>query len=411
MDSIDIEVILKKHNTTSKSDIIRICNLYLLTKTLKHGSTFTQFSNVENSILYDDVEKIIINNSSQENDCNIDLSKAIINWYIYTLNKHGPQNDNCVDESGEEINLSTQWILPCFDMNNLWETLIYDSNIKEDLLKYAITIMKFADKGIDANVIACNRVILLHGPPGSGKTSLCKALSHKLSIRMQKRYKQTVLVEINSHSLFSKWFSESGKLVTKMFTRIKEIIEDPNILVCMLIDEVESLAHARDLCISGNEPSDSVRVVNAVLTQIDQIKGHSNVLILATSNMTAAIDIAFVDRADIKQYLGLPSATTIFHIYHSCIEELIKAGVIQKKTEFEDCESLKRKNCSSSDNMAKHLMDVSQASVGLSGRALRKIPFLAYALFLNGNSVNLEQFFEAINGESYCSGIPAKNTF
>lgn len=46
--------------------------------------------------------------------------------------------------------------------------------------------------------------------------------------------------------------------------------------------------------------------------------------------------------------------------------------------------------------MAKHLMDVSQASVGLSGRALRKIPFLAYALFLNGNSVNLEQFFEAM---------------
>lgn len=113
-----------------------------------------------------------------------------------------------------------------------------------------------------------------------------------------------------------------------MFTRIKEIIEDPNILVCMLIDEVESLAHARDLCISGNEPSDSVRVVNAVLTQIDQIKGHSNVLILATSNMTAAIDIAFVDRADIKQYLGLPSATTIFHIYHSCIEELIKVCAI-----------------------------------------------------------------------------------
>lgn len=109
-----------------------------------------------------------------------------------------------------------------------------------------------------------------------------------------------------------------------MFTKIKEIIEDSNILVCVLIDEIESLAHARDQCMSGNEPSDSIRVVNAVLTQIDQIKRHPNVLILATSNMTGAIDIAFVDRADVKQYLGLPSANAIFHIYYSCIEELLK---------------------------------------------------------------------------------------
>lgn len=75
---------------------------------------------------------------------------------------------------------------------------------------------------------------------------------------------------------------------------------------------------------SGTEPSDSIRVVNAVLTQIDQIKCYSNVLILATSNMTQTIDLAFVDRADIKQYLGLPSVPAIYKIYMSCLEELMK---------------------------------------------------------------------------------------
>lgn len=74
----------------------------------------------------------------------------------------------------------------------------------------------------------------------------------------------------------------------------------------------------------GNEPSDSIRVVNAVLTQVDQIKRFPNVLILATSNMTETIDIAFVDRADIKQYLGIPSVPAIYKIYYSCIQELFK---------------------------------------------------------------------------------------
>jgi hypothetical protein len=52
---------------------------------------------------------------------------------------------------------------------------------------------------------------------------------------------------------------------------------------------VESLSAARKAAMHGSEPSDAIRVVNALLT--------------------AAIDDAFMDRADLKLHVGLPSAS------------------------------------------------------------------------------------------------------
>ena len=230
-----------------------------------------------------------------------------------------------------------------------------------------------------------------------------RGLAHKLAIRLSGRFTSAALLEINAHSLFSKWFSESGKLVQQLFGVIQEMVEEEDAFVAVLIDEVESLSAARKAAMAGNEPSDSIRAVNALLTQIDALKRYPNVLVLTTSNITGAIDLAFVDRADIKQYIPLPSYRARFQILHSCLAELVRRGIVEPgggddraTTSIASCSTpgtAESESVGSSDSL---LAEAALRAEGLSGRALRKLPFQAHAFYIHKPRCSMRQFLHAL---------------
>lgn len=115
------------------------------------------------------------------------------------------------------------------------------------------------------------------------------ALAQKVAIRLSIRFSQSKLIEVNTSSLFSRYFSESSKLVFALFSEIYELTLDEEIFVCVLIDEVESITTARTKTI-GSEPSDAMRVVNVLLTQLDRMKTRPNILVMATSNLPEISD-------------------------------------------------------------------------------------------------------------------------
>ncbi|NXV78338.1 PCH2 protein, partial [Atlantisia rogersi] len=399
-DSLPIHVeVHQKSSSAAKKEDIRMSVLKLLNR---HNIVFGDYkwTEFDDGFLNSNVQSVsIVDTDLKLKDRQpIDLSKSSLSLHIFHLNEEGPSSEN-LEEENEDIIAANHWVLPAAEFHGLWESLIYDAEVKSHLLDYVTTTLLFSDKNVDSNLISWNRVVLLHGPPGTGKTSLCKALAQKLTIRLSYRYRYGQLIEINSHSLFSKWFSESGKLVTKMFQKIRELIEDKDALVFVLIDEVESLTAARSAFKAGTEPSDAIRVVNAVLTQIDQIKRYPNVVILTTSNITEKIDMAFVDRADIKQYIGPPSTAAIFRIYISCLEELMKCQIIYPRQQLLTLRELEmigfvENNVS---RLSLVLKEISRRSEGLSGRVLRKLPFLAHALYIQSPSVTMAVFLQALS--------------
>ena len=268
-------------------------------------------------------------------------------------------DEPCEEIEGDEgIASFTEYFLPSVHFEGLWESLRYDldgdgpgTGVKEQLLSYSRSALLFGALGVDHNVVAWNRLILLHGPPGTGKTSLCKALAQKLAVRhfstsfspedgrpggLHGEAGFSKLIEINAHSLFSKWFSESGKLVSKLFQQIRDLAElaldledrSRSSLVFVLIDEVESLATARRQSIQGGEPSDGVRAVNALLTQLDQLRQYPNVYVMCTSNVSEAIDEAFLDRADLRIHLGNPGASARYQILAQALNEMVRVGLL-----------------------------------------------------------------------------------
>jgi hypothetical protein len=161
-------------------------------------------------------------------------------------------------------------------------------------------------------------------------------------------------------------------------------------------------------------------------------------MVLTTSNITEAIDLAFVDRADIKAYVGPPGFEARCAIITSSINELIAKGLVQladneaaglptiqamreraKEHGFDDLEawgrwcykeyvshqnavgwnpdgSCKQPYIPLDDARFSYALILTEAE-GFSGRALRKLPFLGYALAHTNGRCSLSQFMNGFD--------------
>ncbi|MFC7141818.1 AAA family ATPase [Halosimplex aquaticum] len=179
--------------------------------------------------------------------------------------------------------------------------------VKEELRQDIVRPMREEPKKAEKFDIPLPNV-LLHGPPGTGKTYLAKALAEELGFPF---------VNLSGSDITSKWVNESADQVGQLFEEAESLAEDIGGAMIFL-DELDAVLPERQM----DSHEEDRKVVNEFLSHL-QKSSRERVLFVGATNKRDDLDSAAVrnGRMDKEIFVGEPDYEARVEIFDAQLDE------------------------------------------------------------------------------------------
>jgi len=185
-----------------------------------------------------------------------------------------------------------------------WNDIAGLESVIEELCETVILPIKERDLFASSHLTKAPRGVLLHGPPGCGKTMIAKATAREAGARF---------INLDVSQITDKWYGESQKLANAIFTLATKL--SPCII---FIDEIDSLLRVRD-----SHDHEATAMVKAQFMQMwDGLETNNDatVIVMGATNRPKDVDKAILRRMPATFHIGLPDIHQRKSIFQRILE-------------------------------------------------------------------------------------------